>query len=158
MDLLPPLRDTCTYAGNPSPLPHLGMVETFLRAVTEWAAEEPGIVAVGLVGSYARGAPKVGSDVDLILVVANPGLFFANTDWINRFGDVRLFRDEDWRRCRSMRVYYVRGLEVEFGFVSVDWAKINPVDPGTKQVVAGGLQLLYDPEMLLKRLATFVAS
>jgi len=132
------------------------MVETFLRAVSEWASEQPGILAVGIVGSHAKGTAIADSDVDLILVVSDPGLFFANADWINRFGNVRAFRDENWGRLRSLRVYYLTGLEVEFGFASPDWASTEPVDPGTKEVVAGGLRLLYDPEMRLRRLAASV--
>src|SRR3974390_791536 len=97
------------------------MVETFLRAVSEWASEQPGILAAGVVGSQAGGTARADSDVDLILVVSDPGLSFVNADWINRFGSVRAFQDEDWGRLRSMRVYYLTGLEVEFGFVSVEW-------------------------------------
>jgi hypothetical protein len=58
--------------------------------------------------------------------------------------------------CGSMRVHYLIGLEVEFGFASPDWT-MDPVDPGTKQLVGGGLRLLYyDPEMRLRRLAASV--
>lgn len=129
------------------------MVETFLRTVTDWASEEAAILAMGVVGSQARGTARADSDIDLILLVSDPEPFFKNVDWINRFGNVRAFQDEEWGRCRSMRVYYRTGLEAEFGFVSPDWASTDPVDPGTRQVVAGGLRLLYDPESRLSRLA-----
>lgn len=131
-------------------------METFLQAVTEWSSEHPGILAVGVVGSQARGTARADSDVDLILIVSDLGVFFANADWIHRFGNVLAFRDEDWGLLRSLRVDYLIGLEVEFGFVSPDWGSTDPVDPGTKQVVAGGLRLLYDPEMRLRRLTASV--
>lgn len=132
------------------------MVEAFLRAVSEWAAEHPSILAVGVVGSQARGTAKADSDVDLVVIVSDPETFFANADWTNRFGKVVAFRDEDWGGLRSLRVNYLSGLEVEFGFVSADWASIDPIDPGTRQVVAGGLRVLYDPEMCLRQLAASI--
>ncbi len=132
------------------------MLEVFLRAVVEWASEHPGIVAVGLVGSQARGTARPDSDVDLIVIVSDRELFFASTEWINRFGHVYTFRDEDWGRLRSRRVHYMTGLEVEYGFVSDDWANTDPVDRGTKEVVAGGLRCVYDPAMRLSRLAESV--
>lgn len=133
-----------------------GMVEALLRAVAEWASEQPEIHAVGVVGSQARGTARPDSDVDLVMIVRNPAVFFASEEWINRFGRVRAFRDEDWGRLRSRGVHYTNGLEVEFGFVTDDWANTDPVDPGTKQVVTAGLRRLYDPDMRLSRLAECV--
>lgn len=127
-------------------------MEIFLRAVTEWASAHPAVLAAGLVGSHARGTARPDSDVDLILIVSDPPLFFASAEWINRFGPVRAFQDEDWGRLRSRRVHYATGLEVEFGFAGDDWADTHPVDPGTKHVVAEGLRRLYDPEMRLSRI------
>lgn len=44
------------------------------RAVREWAARlaqvHPGVIAIGYFGSYARGDWGVGSDVDLVVVLA----------------------------------------------------------------------------------------
>lgn len=134
------------------------MVETFLRAVCNWATEEREILAAGVVGSHASGTARADSDVDLILVVCDPARFFADPEWTHRFGEVHDFREEDWGRCRSMRVYYLNGLEVEFGFVVADWASADPVDPGTKDVLSGGIRLLYDPDTLLQRLAGSVRS
>ena len=73
-------------------------------------------------------------------------------------GQPCVFRDEDWGRLRSVRVHYFAGLEVEFGFVSSDWASTDPVEAGTKQVVQGGLRPLYDPHGLLRRLAASVSA
>ena len=114
------------------------MIEALLSAVSVWASQHPEILAVGLAGSQARGTPRPDSDVDLILVVSAPGRFFATVEWIHRFGNVRAYQDEDWGRLRSRRVLYASGLKVEFGFVSEDWANTDPIDGGTKEVVAGG--------------------
>jgi uncharacterized protein len=134
------------------------MIEPFLNALTEWAAEESDILAVAVVGSYARGAAKVDSDVDIVLVVADPGKYFLNVDWMKRFGDICSFRDEDWGRLRSRRVHYASGLEVDFGFTVAAWAGADPVDRGTRKVVADGLLCIYDSLGVLRRLAAAVQS
>ena len=50
-------------------------VVAVLRRVAAWAAKRPDIVAVVLVGSYARGRPGMGSDVDLVVVTTDPGRY-----------------------------------------------------------------------------------
>ncbi|MDR5704423.1 MAG: nucleotidyltransferase domain-containing protein [Armatimonadota bacterium] len=54
--------------------------ETIDRAVREWARElirsHPEILAVGYIGSYARGDWGVGSDVDLLILVSRSALPF----------------------------------------------------------------------------------
>ena len=54
--------------------------QTVDRAVREWAAalvqKYPDILAIGYFGSYARGDWGVGSDVDLVVVVASTTLPF----------------------------------------------------------------------------------
>jgi predicted nucleotidyltransferase len=138
--------------------PHThNMTEAFLRALAEWARESA-MLAVAVVGSYARGTARADSDVDLVLLVANPERFFASADWIKRFGEICSFRDEDWGRLRSRRVYYVSGLEVEFGFSDAAWAITEPVDPGTKTVVDGGLLCVYDPQSVLRLLKAAMQS
>ena len=132
------------------------MTEAFLSALAEWATRESEIMAIAVVGSHARGAARADSDVDLVLLVANPERYFASADWIKRFGEICSFRDEGWGRLRSRRVYYVSGLEVEFGFSDAAWASTDPVDLGTKTVVAGGLLCLYDPQRILRLLAAAV--
>lgn len=62
--------------------------ETVDRAVREWAAslglERPDVVAVGYFGSYARGDWGVGSDVDLIVVLASsPSPFERRAAWLD---------------------------------------------------------------------------
>lgn len=47
-------------------------VRVFLQSVIEWAKNEPDLMALALVGSYARGEASPESDVDLILLLRNP--------------------------------------------------------------------------------------
>jgi len=50
----------------------------------------------------------------------------------------------------SLRVYYVDGLEVEYGLASPEWASI-PLDEGTQWVISGGMRILLDREGRLGR-------
>ena len=89
------------------------VVSDFLDRVTDWAAHQPTIAAVALVGSHARGAARSDSDVDLVLLCEEPHAFLAETSWIHHFGEVRTCHTEDWGMVTSLRVYYTEGLEVE---------------------------------------------
>src|ERR1700685_3934416 len=125
-----------------------GMIDSLLGALAKWATEDSHILAVAVVGSHARGAATADSDVDIVLLVVDPQRYFTTADWMTRFGAVSRFRDEDWGRLRSRRVDYIGGLEVEFGFAVSAWASADPVDPGTRRVVADGIVRIYDPKSI----------
>ena len=57
--------------------PDRAAVESALRLWAEEAARIPELVRVGYFGSYARGDWGVGSDLDVVLVVAGADLPFA---------------------------------------------------------------------------------
>jgi predicted nucleotidyltransferase len=132
------------------------LVSDMLDRVRDWAAHQPTIAAVALVGSHARGAARPDSDIDLVLLCEEPHAFLAETSWIHRFGEVRTCHMEDWGMVTSLRVYYTEGLEVEFGMTTLAWATV-PVDPGTQHVVAQGMRILWDREGLLGRLRDAVS-
>jgi hypothetical protein len=128
------------------------MIDALLSALAMWATENSDILAVGIVGSHARGATTANSDIDIVLIVVDPGRYFTTGDWMKRFGEVSSLQDEDWGRLRSRRVSYIGGLEVEFGFTVAAWASTDPVDPGTRRVVAGGVVSVHDPKSILRSL------
>lgn len=59
---------------------------------------------------------------------------------------------EQWGPLTERRFVLPSGLEVEVGVASPSWVTTDPVDPGTRSVVEGGMSILYDPEGLLVRL------
>ena len=131
---------------SPSPA-----VSAFFNHITEWAAKEPGISAMALVGSHARGDARPDSDIDLVLLCANPQAWLRDASWILGFGEVARRQTEDWGRVTSLRVYYRSGLEVEFGLTTPAWAEL-PVDSGTRGVVLNGMRILLDRDQALARL------
>jgi uncharacterized protein len=125
-------------------------VSAFLEQVVSWASERPDVHAVGLAGSWARGTTTPESDVDLVVSVESLRALLADDAWLAQFGEVVTASNEDWGLVRSRRVHYAEGLEVEFGLTTTQWA-IVPPDPGTRQVLADGFEILFDPDGLLRR-------
>ncbi len=127
----------------------VGSITRFLEAVSDWAAAQPDIVAVGLVGSHARGGATPTSDIDLVIVVDEPARYLQAREWVRRFGTVAQTQVEDYGKVTSLRVWYAEGREVEYGVTDVRWAAL-PLDRGTRQVIAHGLRILFEREPVLR--------
>jgi len=125
-------------------------VEKFLASATAWAARQPAVKALALVGSHARGTARPDSDVDLLILGEDAAELVHHVEWTSRFGEVTRSTVEDWGRVKSIRVWYADGLEVEFGVTTPDWA-LEP-DEGTWGVVRDGLRVLLDHDGVLRRL------
>ena len=119
------------------------MSELFLSAVVQWATAQPDIVAVALVGSYAKGTANPTSDVDLVILTSHPRRYLQATDWAATFGPIAKLEVEDWGKVTSLRVWYERGKEVEFGITTPEWVA-HPIDEGTWKVITGGIRILFD--------------
>jgi predicted nucleotidyltransferase len=117
-----------------------------------WASDQPDIVGIALVGSYARHTATKESDIDVIILTSEVGRYFQNQRWAEQFGNVKLIREEDWGKVRTLRIFYQESIEIEFNFTTVDWAALPP-DPGTYKVVTDGMQILLDSAGLLISLA-----
>jgi len=135
-----------------------------IQAVVDWAETRPDIRAVALVGSHARGTARADSDIDLVLIATDPDGFRADAAWLDAIAwgaiGARPLRwdDEDYGALWSRRLWLERGEgEVEFGFASLSWAGVNPVDPGTRRVIADGCRILSDPEKILSRLCSTIS-
>jgi hypothetical protein len=67
------------------------------------------------------------------------------------------WNDEDYGALWSRRLWLDQiGGEIEFGFAPLSWANVNPIDPGTRQVISDGCRVLYDPDKILSQLFTSV--
>jgi predicted nucleotidyltransferase len=125
-------------------------VENFLRTFTNWANEQPDMLAVALVGSVACGTAGPDSDVDLVLITDAPRLYLQDTGWTNRFGVVQKQLVEDYGLVQSLRVWYRGGPEVEYGLTDQRWLAL-PLDPATRRVIMDGLRVLMERGPLLSR-------
>jgi len=133
-----------------------------LEQITVWFQERPGVAAIALVGSHARGAARPDSDIDLVILVDDPQAYRREQSWlsslaVNELNDSVLnSQDEDYGPLWSRRVFLALGHEIEFGFTRPSWAATEPLDSGTQQVVRDGCRALYDPHGIIERLITAV--
>ena len=126
-------------------------VAALLPAVTAWAADRVDIVGLILVGSYARDRPRIGSDVDLILITTHPDRYLGHDDdWLAEVAPGgRLIRAQHWGAVIERRVRLATGLHLELNIADPTWADV-PLDPGTQHVLDGGGRPLHDPHNILK--------
>ena len=127
-------------------------VDQLLATVERWAAAQPDVVGLALVGSYARNAARADSDVDLVLLTTDATRYLADPQWPGIFGAVERQTIENWGKVTSIRVWYVDGPEVEFGVTTPEWAAL-PVDEGTRRVASHGMKVLIDRTGILADLA-----
>jgi predicted nucleotidyltransferase len=119
-------------------------IEPFLSAIVTWASAQPDVVAVLLVGSYARGTATETSDVDLVVLTDGPERYTEDLSWADQFGVIERMQREEWGVVTSLRVWYEGSAEVEYGFTTPEWAA-QPVDAGTRRTVTDGCRVLFDP-------------
>jgi predicted nucleotidyltransferase len=116
----------------------------FISIITDWAASQPDLLGVALVGSYARGAERADSDIDLVLITKDPIWWLESDEWLKNFGDLMTVELEDYGLVQSRRVRYRNGLEVELGITTNQWLKTAPIDEGTRRVMFDGHRILDD--------------
>jgi len=140
-------------------------IEHIIRTILAWASAQPKIRAVALVGSHARAAARQDSDIDLVLLVVDPQGFRTDTTWIVQIEWQALdsypqkWQDEDYGAAWSRRIWPAAdSRQVELTFASLSWASVDPPDAGTRRVISGGCQILYDPDGLLVRLCKEIGS
>jgi len=101
-------------------------IAPFLTALTDWARNRTDLYRLILVGSYARGTARPDSDIDLVLLVENPDAFRADDLWLREIAqaigrEVTHTKDADYGLLWSRHTFFDDGLEVEFGFSSLEW-------------------------------------
>lgn len=138
-----------------TPLP--ANVQAAVDAARRLPHRFPGIVAIGLVGSWAREAGRPDSDVDLVVLTDEPRALLDNLEWRHQFdAGARLVSARDFGALQERRLRCRDGLEIEVGIGTPGWARTRPVDPGTATVVRDGLVAVYDPQGRLAALAAAV--
>lgn len=133
-------------------------VDHLLAVASRWAHLDDDIAALAVVGSWARSAQRMSSDVDLVVLTPCPDRYVRSDTWLRCFGSPPLVRTRAWGVLTERRVRLDSGLEVEFGFTLPAWAAVSPVDAGTRRIVSDGVRALYDPAGLLATLVAEVVS
>ncbi len=119
--------------------------DSVLAALAPWARTREDVESIILVGSYARGAERVDSDIDVVLLVSDVTLLLADDAWLDVLvpGAAEI-RREAWGPVTERRMLLPSGLIVEFGITTAAWAA-SPLDAGTAHVLSDGARVIYDP-------------
>ena len=133
-------------------------VEQILVTVETWAKSQLEINGFALVGSWARKQARPDSDLDLMFLTPHLELFFEDIVWFNNIPwhslnlEIDSYYDRVYGVVRSRHLVFQSGQRIEFSFGYPNWAKINPIDPGTLVVVRSGIRIIHDREKLLENL------
>ncbi|PRY65462.1 nucleotidyltransferase-like protein [Glaciihabitans tibetensis] len=120
--------------------------------VRAWATERDDILAVLLVGSYARHAERMGSDIDLTILTDDPDRL-ADYGWFEVLcPGARLIRAVSWGPVQERRMRLRSGLHVDLGIAPISWAAV-PLDAGTRRVLSDGHLTIYDTGVLASAVA-----
>jgi predicted nucleotidyltransferase len=125
--------------------------QSAIQKVRTWAAEHREVRGVVVVGSWARDAARMDSDVDIVVLTdvsahADPAV------WTRLLG-ATVIRQERWGPVQEVRVQCPSGLEVELDVAPLSWAGTDPVDSGTRRVIGDGHRVVYDPDGILAALS-----
>lgn len=126
----------------------IGHIREFIDKFVTWASIQEDVQAVAMVGSYARATARDDSDIDLVILTEQPEKYLQDITWAEQFGEIEKHQTEDYRKLISLRVWYRDNYEVEYGITTPDWAA-QPLDPGTGQVIADGMLVLFERSPLL---------
>jgi uncharacterized protein len=138
-------------------------MNALIEQVTTWAKTQPDIIALGLVGSWARGNPHRRSDIDFMVLSHSPFSRLHEVRWNkdlcrNHLGaPLKAFCSAHYGVVWSRHFWLASGQEIELSFASPAWAEVEPVDAGTRYVVIDALTVLYDPAQLLATLKACVS-
>jgi len=126
-------------------------VDRLLPDLAAWARSHDEVDAVALVGSYARGAARASSDVDVVVLSAAHAVLADDLAWFRRVRPgSALLRSATWGPVLERRFRLTSGLVVELGLAPPAWADL-PLDAGTRRVLRDGYRILHDPRGLLRR-------
>jgi hypothetical protein len=116
-------------------------VAAVIDDIARWAVGQDSVLAVAVVGSYARGAERMASDVDIVIIAEDP-CRFTDVAWFRELRPrARLIRSMQWGPVQERRMRLPSGLQIELGFASATWAAV-PLDPGTRRVLGDGHRII----------------
>lgn len=128
------------------------VAHTVIEDIADWAIKRDEVVAVAVVGSYARKAERMASDVDIMIFTDDPDELTDVSWFLKLRPNAQLIRSMSWGPVRERRMRLPSGLHVELNFASASWAVV-PLDPGTRRVLGDGHRIIYDTGVLASAVA-----
>jgi uncharacterized protein len=128
-------------------------VEDLLERAVRWARGRSEIVALAVIGSWARGEATDDSDLDLLLLTDVPGNYVERDDLLlSGFVMARITGTRPSGGLTERRLGFSSGLEVEVDVGAPAWAGVDPLDDAAATVAAEGMLVLWDPCKVLAEL------
>lgn len=125
-----------------------------VHRAARWAEGRPDVRSVIVVGSYAYNRPRMGSDLDLVILSNQADQHLADLSFIDSITPGgRIIRCEQWGPMHERRVRLRNGLLVEFGVTTPAWAAL-PIDAGTARVLSDGCKIVTDDGSIAGALAS----
>jgi hypothetical protein len=104
------------------------------------------MLAILLVGSYARGRQRPDSDVDIVVISEEKPALLANLDWVAGLiasdGSPIDGSLEYYGEVTAIRAFQ-GGVEYEIGVASPRWLSL-PLDAGTERTLRDGYAALFE--------------
>jgi uncharacterized protein len=135
-----------------------------VSAVADWALGREDIRAMALVGSWARGDPHQGSDIDLLLLSDQAAEYRLRGDWLAEIvferAGYRLLSSEDvsYGLVWSRHIVLMPQAKVELTFAQCSWTRTDPVDIGTRSVIKDAFEIVLDKDGTLATVVNAVMS
>ncbi|HTR70150.1 MAG TPA: nucleotidyltransferase domain-containing protein [Mycobacteriales bacterium] len=132
-------------------------VRRAVLAAHRLANQSPDVVAVAVVGSWARKTAGPQSDIDLIVLTDDPETLLDSEDWFALFdASAHLVRANSFGALQERRLAVPGGPDIEVGIGRPSWATTCPIDEGTARVAVAGMTIVYDPTGCLRALRAAV--
>jgi len=77
--------------------------EEFIARFAGWTSQQEEVLGAALIGSQARGTAREDSDIDLVMIVKDPSIWFNGDSWIGEFGKPQSIKLEDCGMVQSKR-------------------------------------------------------
>ncbi len=121
----------------------------------ERAGLEPSWRGMAVVGSWARGAARDDSDLDLLVLTDCIEDWIVDGAWLRTVVaglgfDCTAAALEDYGVAKSWRAWLAGHGEFELTLAPLSWASIDPVDNGSWRVVRDGMVAVVDKDGLLR--------
>jgi len=119
--------------------------------------------ALAVCGSWARGNPRPDSDLDILIVAQDVVPWRNEQRWVGGLPfekaqlAYRSHRTAKYGVAWSAHICLEPDAELELTFVSTSWTCVDPIDPGTRDVVSDAFRIIVDKDGHLARLAAVCA-
>ncbi len=123
-------------------MPEASAIKLILNKISIIAERNEDVLAVLLVGSYARNKQHEKSDIDIMIITTDDMKYFSDYKWINEIAEVSAVEKENWGIINTLR-FFSGKTEIELNICSTEWITL-PLDPETERVLRDGYIIIFE--------------